>query len=132
MRLDSPLAESIDSIESERDLEVEVLWRIVRYCDRVSDDVLFFGDDEDIFVSDDRYQRSVAFCIFQIGENVKTLRKRFPEKYGSKYWRGIAGTRDVIGHGYESFDMESLWVTASERIPELRGICYDLLDELEE
>ena len=71
-------------------------------------------------------------CIFQIGENVKTLRKRFPEKYGSKYWRGIAGTRDVIGHGYESFDMESLWVTVSERIPELRGICYDLLDELEE
>lgn len=65
MRLDSPLAESIDSIESERDLEVEVLWRIVRYCDRVSDDVLFFGDDEDIFVSDDRYQRSVAFYSFE-------------------------------------------------------------------
>ena len=89
MRLDPSLAESIDSIECERDLEVEVLWRIVRYCDRVSDDVLFFGDDEDIFVSDDRYQRSVAFCIFQIGDNVKTLRKKFPEKYGSKYWGGL-------------------------------------------
>lgn len=130
MRPESADAGSVDASGNKMNLEVEILLRIVRYCDRVSDDLFYFGNDEDVFISDDRFQRSVAFCIFQIGENVKSLRRGFPVKYGSTFWKGIAGMRDIIGHGYESFDIGSLWVTASEKVPELRDICNGLLKEL--
>jgi len=41
----------------------------------------------------------------QIGENIKSLPPEMTKKYPDVHWRGIAGMRDIIAHGYEGIDL---------------------------
>lgn len=52
--------------ESERDLNI--LERIVRYCDQIDETIQRFGNDGQVFISDTVYQNAVALCLLQIGE----------------------------------------------------------------
>lgn len=114
------------------ELEREFLKVIVEYCGEIQGDIEYFGGDEEDFLSDRRYQRSVCMSIFQIGENVKSLRKSFADRYDTRYWKRIAGMRDVIGHSYnDGFDMNRAWDIASSMIGELYDICIGRLVEIE-
>ncbi len=57
------------------------------------------------------------------------LRSNYGERYQTIYWKRIAGMRDVIGHGYDSFDHESIWPMLIEPIPESESICKDILSK---
>ena len=110
--------------------ESNILLDIVEYCDEIESDILFYGSDIDSFLEEKRFQRSSEFCLFQIGDKVKSLRSNYGEKYQTAYWKKIAGMRDVIGHGYDSFDHEAIWPILIESIPELKSICEDILSKL--
>ena len=112
-------------------LEVQILQDIVDYCEEIESDLEYFGDDVEAFVDNKRFQRSVEFCLFQIGEKVKSLRSKFGSRYMTDYWKKIAGMRDVIGHGYDSFDHESVWPIVKNGIPELRDICRGVIEDLD-
>lgn len=112
--------------------EIETLQSIIGYCEAIQDDRRFFGDDRDHFLDDERYQRSVTFSLFQIGEKTKNLRKNFGSRYDTVYWKKIAGLRDVIGHGYDSIDHELMWKVVVREVPELESICKGIIEELEQ
>lgn len=57
------------------EVERECFKVILELCDEISGDIGCFWEDEDDFLSDKRYQRSVAMSVIQVGERVKTLRK---------------------------------------------------------
>lgn len=103
-------------------LESEYLDTILDYCMKIQSDVEFFGDSE-AFLEDERYQRAVTFCLLQIGEVVKHLRASFGDRYSNRYWKKIAGLRDVICHGYESVDQTIIWAVVEKDIPELVEKC---------
>jgi len=66
----------------------------------------------------------------QIGENIKSLPPEMTKKYPDVHWRGIAGMRDVIAHGYEGIDLARIWYAITDDIPVLRDACEKILIEL--
>ncbi|MCL1864719.1 MAG: DUF86 domain-containing protein [Spirochaetes bacterium] len=50
---------------------------------------------------------------------VKLLSDDIKKKNQSIPWRSISGLRDVTAHGYQTLQMEDIWMTATEDIPKL-------------
>ncbi|MDR0335084.1 MAG: DUF86 domain-containing protein [Methanomassiliicoccaceae archaeon] len=107
-----------------------ILKKILKHCESIEDCITFFGRDEEIFLSNDIFQKSCAFDILQIGELIKSLPQEFRNEYGNIQWRGIAGVRDIIAHNYGSIRQGNLWIMITEEIPELRTECERILSKI--
>ena len=44
-------------------------------------------------------------------------------------WRDIVGMRNIAAHAYGSIDMEMLWTTVTDRIPELKDYCLSIVND---
>ncbi|MDR0778912.1 MAG: DUF86 domain-containing protein [Methanomassiliicoccaceae archaeon] len=109
--------------------ETFLLKKIIDYCDDIDDTITFFGNDEETFHSTVIFQRSCAFNLLQIGEIVKSLSPDIKKRYENVNWRGISGFRDIIAHNYGNVQQDALWVTITEKIPELRKVCEEIISE---
>jgi uncharacterized protein with HEPN domain len=54
-----------------------------------------------------------------LGEAVKRLPPELISRYPQVDWRGIAGMRDRISHGYDAVDYDLLWRSVETRVPGL-------------
>ncbi len=66
-------------------------------------------------------QSAIVRQLEIIGEAVKNIPSSFREKHPAVPWKDIAGTRDVIIHGYFEVDLDAIWRTIKEDIPELKS-----------
>ena len=66
-----------------------------------------------------------------LGEAVKRLPDEFRTRYPGVDWRGIAGMRDRVSHGYDTVDYDVLWKAAQERVPGLLATVGQMLRDLE-
>jgi len=76
------------------------------------------GIDFDGFSKDSKTQSAVIMQLHVIGELVKKI----PEEIRSKSdlpWKKMAGMRDIISHEYFGLDLEQVWKTAVEDVPEM-------------
>jgi len=53
------------------------------------------------------------------------------DEYPNVHWKGIAGMRDIISHGYHGIDLETIWAFMTEEIPTLKDVCELILRGLE-
>ncbi len=104
-----------------------ILIKIIKHCKRVEAKVC--GVERDAFELDDDAIEVVCFNLFQIGELTKKLSSEFIAKYNEVPWRQIKGLRDQIVHGYETIDLEIIWVTATEDIQPLKNYCSKIISE---
>ena len=109
--------------------DLVLLRKILEYCDDIENSIIFFGGDEETFYENIIFQRSCAFNILQIGELVKSLSPGLKKKHSDIRWKGISGFRDIIAHNYGKIQREELWVTITERIPELKRACEKMIAE---
>lgn len=109
----------------------EILEAIIRYCDEILEDMQRFGTDVEDFLEDRAYQKSVAFTILQIGEQVKRLSKGMTSIYNDVEWGDIAKMRDFMAHRYERVLPTVLWKTINGDIPYLRERCMTIVSEIE-
>ncbi|MDE6601413.1 MAG: DUF86 domain-containing protein [Lachnospiraceae bacterium] len=58
-------------------------------------------------------------CIIQIGELVGRLSDEFLEENEQIPWRAIKGMRNLHAHDYERVDLDIVWNTLTEDIPDL-------------
>lgn len=56
-----------------------------------------------------------------IGEAAKKLPPDFRETHAHVDWRGMAGMRDRLIHGYFAVDYELVWDVATTKVPSLRA-----------
>jgi len=83
------------------------------------------------FVRDDKTIFAVIRAIEIIGEAVKHTPEDFKKKYPEVPWKGMAGMRDKVIHGYFGVDT-NVWDTVKKRIPEVKPVFEKMLDELKE
>ena len=95
--------------------------KIIDYCDIVDGLLDEYGNDFLIFQSTISFQLSVSMCIIQIGEYVSRLSDDFKDKNNHIPWRKIKGMRNFTTHQYENVELDMIWHTITEELPDLKN-----------
>ena len=103
-----------------------ILLQIIKRCNRVVEKVSNITEAE--FSLNDDIKEVVCFNLFQIGELANGLSVEFIKEYNKIPWKQIIGMRNRIVHGYDTINLEIVWNTAIESIPELKSYCNKILD----
>ena len=79
------------------------------------------------------WQKRAAFerVMEVLGEAVKRLPPELTAHYPAVDWRGIAGMRDRVSHGYDAIDYGLLWQSVETRVPGLLSTVEQMLRDLE-
>ncbi len=85
------------------------------------------GMSREDFLSNTAIQDAVIRNIEVMGEATKRLSKNFRDVNTLIPWIEIAGMRDKLIHDYMDVDMEVIWITIQDDIPELKNILSRLI-----
>lgn len=115
------------------DKNTQVLSHMHDYCMMVNQTIARFGDSFEDFISDNDFKNSVSMSLLQIGELVPRLSDEFIAATSSKIpWRNMKNMRNLFAHDYDSMNVEIIWLTAREDIPQLMKFCKPYKDEYEQ
>ena len=103
--------------------DVFILEDVIKYCDLTTNAIKEYGDAFDDFKNNVFFQEICAFHTIQIGELTNSLNENFTLRHPEIPWQAINGLRNNVAHEYGGIEMESLWETVTEDIPELRNFC---------
>lgn len=82
------------------------------------------------FVEDIKTQYAVIRALEIIGEAAKNVPEDIRQKYPAVPWKDLAGIRDKLIHAYFGVNLEVVWLSVKEGIPESKPVIEDLLNEL--
>jgi uncharacterized protein with HEPN domain len=83
--------------------------------------------DKTAFLCDIKTQSAVIHQCLILGEAVKRLSETFRNNHPELSWRRMAGMRDLLIHHYDSIDLEQLWNTLQNDIPQVISVIDPLL-----
>ena len=108
--------------------DAQRLAHIRDYCLEIQKTIDRYGKSFEIFDSDPDYQRSVSFCILQIGELSGKLSDQYRLETTKQIQLGpIKAMRNLVAHNYGNMSREIIWETAVTDIPVLREFCEQQL-----
>ncbi len=81
------------------------------------------------FAADDKTSFAVFRALEVIGEAAKQVPGPVRRRHPNVPWRRMAGMRDRLIHGYFGVDIEIVWETATQLVPELRPQLAQVLRE---
>ncbi len=55
-----------------------------------------------------------------VGEAIKNLPEDFKQDNRESIWEGAAGPRDILIHQYFGVDLDIIWNTINQTLPELK------------
>jgi uncharacterized protein with HEPN domain len=87
---------------------IEILKKIVEYCDRIDATKARYGNSFETLENDYDYISSTAMSILQIGELTTRLTTGFKKKYGGVPWQDIKAMRNIAAHHYGQFRLHYL------------------------
>ena len=76
--------------------------------------------DLSTFLIDHKTQDAVVRQFEIIGEATKRISEDYRDKHSEIPWADMAGMRDVLIHDYIDVNLEIVWKTATEDIPEIK------------
>lgn len=79
------------------------------------------GVPKEKFLKSTEKQDAIVRRIEIIGEAVKNLPEEFKSAHSEIPWKDIAGMRDNLIHEYFGVDLEEVWKTIKEDIPDLEN-----------
>ena len=88
------------------------------------------GLQYDEFAVDKKTFNAVARAIEVIGEAAKNIPDSVRSRYPAVPWKEMAGMRDKVIHFYFGVDREAVWLVAKERIPTIRPLIEQILQDL--
>ncbi|MBP2242173.1 uncharacterized protein with HEPN domain [Cytobacillus eiseniae] len=81
------------------------------------------------FVGNDLVSDAVIKNILVIGEASKNIPNKIREENPHIEWRKMAGTRDMMIHGYFSINYRIVWDVVQNKIPPLKLQVQKILNE---
>lgn len=75
-------------------------------------------------------QKAIIKSIEIIGEAVSNLSSEFKNKYSKIPWRDVIGMRNKLIHQYFGIDLEIVWKTIKEDVPELKKQINEIKEDL--
>ncbi len=94
-------------------------------------ELLLEGVSYSQFESDFRINFALVRSLEIIGEAAKRLPEQVRQKYPDIPWKGMAGMRDRIIHGYDNVDLQLVWDVVKRDIPQIKPKIELMLKELE-
>ena len=104
-----------------------IIKKMIKYCNDINSLMARFNTDFERYKTDISFQYSCNMCIIQIGELANRLSDEIKENNKNIPWRAIIGMRNLHAHDYENVDLEIVWNTLLEDIPELNQSLEKLL-----
>jgi uncharacterized protein with HEPN domain len=87
--------------------------------------------DKTDLVEDAKTQSAILHQLMVMGEAVKRLSPEFRARHPKVPWSLIAGMRDKLIHAYDIVDLEQVWQTTVQDVPELLMLIEPLLPQEE-
>lgn len=103
---------------NERDKRI--IDKMIQYCTDVEMLLNRYNHSYDLYTEDISFQYSCNMCIIQIGELVTRISDDFISANEQIPWHAIKGMRNLHAHDYENVDLEMVWTTLTEEIPDLK------------
>lgn len=110
------------------DRDRSIIEHMLSYCKEIETAHADFGASYEAFKTHSTYRNAVALCLLQIGELANHLTDPFKAAHAQVPWRQVRGMRNLVAHQYTTMDIEVIWHTSIEDIPELKAFCSELLD----
>ncbi len=107
--------------------DLEILKKIIDYCNDIEAAIIRFGDDYNVFKDDKIYVHACTMCILQVGELCKHLSDDFRQINTEIPWGSIKAMRNIFAHNYGKLDLEDAWDTVKYDIPILKEFCLKKL-----
>jgi uncharacterized protein with HEPN domain len=85
----------------------------------------------DDFIEDVKTQYAVIRALEIIGEAAKNIPDEIKQIYSSVPWKDLAGIRDKLIHAYFGVNLEVVWLSVKEGIPEAKPVIEELLNKLD-
>ena len=100
---------------------LEAIARIERYVQQ----------GRDVFDHDELVQVWIIHHIQVIGEAVRHLSDALRAKHADLPWAQIIGMRNILVHDYFGIDLEAVWSTVVQDLPDLRRQMEAILREVD-
>lgn len=89
------------------------------------------GVEEVDFADNDLLRSAVLQKLVVIGEAANRVGQHLQERHPEVPWSDIVAFRNIAVHAYFSVNWSTVWITATEEVPELRTQIASILGELE-
>lgn len=110
--------------------DLQRLRHIRDYCNEIEKTIGRYGATFACFEADADYQRSVSFCILQIGELSGGLSAEYRARTADRVqWGPMKGMRNLVAYSYATMSREIIWETALNDIPALKRFCEEQLEK---
>jgi len=83
-------------------------------------EILLKGVTYEQFEADFRINYALVRALEIIGEAAKRLPESVRQRYPDIPWRGMAGMRDRMIHGYDRVDLQVVWDVVKRDIPRIK------------
>ncbi len=87
--------------------------------------------DFETFENDKKTVFAVTRAIEIIGEATKNIPDLLRKKYPQVPWKDMAGMRDKLIHEYFGIDVDVLWKTVTQDIPQLKALIQKVIDDID-
>jgi uncharacterized protein with HEPN domain len=84
------------------------------------------------FRQDGKTVDAVIMNFTVIGEAAKQIPEKIRKHYPDIPWKEMAGMRDKLVHGYFGIRYDVVWETIDVRLPQLKSLIKELLEEFDE